>query len=97
MPPGQGNASHTHEVEEVFFVLKGHLTAFLEDEAGRRVNVNLGPWECISCPPGVIHGFVNEGPEPVYFQVMLGKNRPDLVGYTDPESFKWTEPESKKP
>ena len=34
--PGQGNAAHTHEVEEVFFVLKGHLTAFLEDESGRR-------------------------------------------------------------
>src|SRR5579862_9628782 len=30
--PGQGNAPHTHEVEEVFFVLKGQLTAFLEDE-----------------------------------------------------------------
>ncbi|HLQ34353.1 MAG TPA: cupin domain-containing protein, partial [Chloroflexota bacterium] len=25
--PGQGNAAHTHEVEEVFFVLKGLLTA----------------------------------------------------------------------
>lgn len=95
VPPGQGNASHTHEVEEVFFVLKGYLTAFLEDEAGRRVNVKLGPWECISCPPGVIHGFVNEGPEPVYFQVMLGKKRPDLVGYTDPESFKRGEPDSR--
>src|SRR5690242_2655680 len=29
--PGQGNAAHTHEVEEVFFVLKGHLTAFIQD------------------------------------------------------------------
>ena len=26
--PGQGNAPHTHEVEETFFVLKGHLDAF---------------------------------------------------------------------
>src|SRR4051794_3134862 len=25
VPPGQGNAAHTHEVEEVFFVLKGYL------------------------------------------------------------------------
>src|SRR3989442_9881245 len=33
VPPGQGNASHTHEVEEVFFVLKGYLTAFLEDRS----------------------------------------------------------------
>ena len=25
VPPGQGNAAHTHEVEECFFVLQGHL------------------------------------------------------------------------
>src|SRR5438094_2388810 len=82
--PGQGNAAHTHEVEEVFFVLQGYLTAFFEDESGKRVDVKLGPWECVSCPPGVIHGYVNNSLEPVYFQVMLGKARPELMGYTDP-------------
>ena len=81
--PGQGNAPHTHEAEEVFFVLKGHLTAFFEDENGKRVDVRLGPWECVSCPAGVIHGYVNESLEPVYFQVMIGKGRPDLMGYVD--------------
>jgi len=86
--PGQGNAAHTHEVEEVFFVLKGQLTAFLQDEDGRRIDIKLGPWDCISCPPGVIHGYVNEGLEPVYFQVMLGAARPELMGYTDPELLK---------
>ncbi|MGE0875943.1 MAG: cupin domain-containing protein [Burkholderiales bacterium] len=86
--PGQGNAPHTHEVEEVFFVLKGHLTAFVEDESGRRIDVRLGPWECISCPPGVIHGYINDSLEPVYFQVMLGKGRPEAMGYADEELFK---------
>jgi len=86
--PGQGNAPHTHEVEEVFFVLKGHLTAFVEDEKGRRIDVRLGPWECISCPPGVIHGYINDSLEPVYFQVMLGKGRPEAMGYADEELFK---------
>src|SRR6266849_1534133 len=43
--PGQGNAAHTHEVEEVFFVLKGLLTIFLEDEAGNRIETRLGQWE----------------------------------------------------
>jgi mannose-6-phosphate isomerase-like protein (cupin superfamily) len=81
--PGQGNAPHTHEVEEVFFVLQGYLDAFLEDEAGNRVTVRLGPWECISCPPGVIHGYVNSGLEPVYFQVMLGRPQPETMGYSD--------------
>src|SRR5438094_7183121 len=82
--PGQGNAPHTHEVEEVFFVLKGQLTAFLEDEGGRRIGIKLGPWDCIACPPGVVHGYINEGLEPVYFQVLLGTAQPDLMGYTDP-------------
>jgi mannose-6-phosphate isomerase-like protein (cupin superfamily) len=82
--PGQGNAAHTHEVEEVFFVLKGYLTVFLQDESGRRLDVKLGPWDCISCPPGVIHGYVNNSLEPVYFQVLLGRAQPELMGYVDP-------------
>jgi mannose-6-phosphate isomerase-like protein (cupin superfamily) len=83
VPPGQGNAPHTHEVEEVFFVLQGILTVFIEDEIGRRLTYRLGPWECISCPPGVIHGYDNESLEPVYFQVMLGRARPETMGYAD--------------
>lgn len=83
VPPGQGNAAHTHEVEEVFFVLQGYLSVFLEDEDGHQEWARLGPWECISCPPGVIHGYVNESLEPVYFQVMLGKSRPQAMGYAD--------------
>ena len=51
--PGQGNAAHTHEVEEVFFVLQGYLDVFVEDETGRRITTRLGPWECISTPAGV--------------------------------------------
>ena len=86
--PGQGNAAHTHEVEEVFFVLQGYLTAFLEDESGRRLDLRLGPWECIACPPGVIHGYVNESLEPVYFQVMLGRARPETMGYSDEELYR---------
>lgn len=87
VPPGQGNASHTHEVEEVFFVLQGYLTAFIEDENGNRIDTRLGPWECISCPAGVIHGYINNSLEPVYFQVMLGKSRPETMGYADAELY----------
>jgi oxalate decarboxylase/phosphoglucose isomerase-like protein (cupin superfamily) len=81
--PGQGNAAHTHEVEEVFFVLQGFLDVFLQDETGREVTHRLGPWECIACPPGVVHGYVNASLEPVYFQVMLGKAKPETMGYVD--------------
>ena len=85
--PGQGNAAHTHEVEEVFFVLQGFLDVFLEDESGKRLDVRLGPWECISCPPGVVHGYENTSLEPVYFQVMLGRARPEAMGYADSKLF----------
>jgi oxalate decarboxylase/phosphoglucose isomerase-like protein (cupin superfamily) len=83
VPPGQGNAAHTHEVEEVFFVLQGFLTVFIEDEQGNRLSSRLGQWETISCPPGVIHGYVNDSLEPVYFQVMLGRAKPETMGYAD--------------
>lgn len=87
VPPGQGNAAHTHEVEEVFFVLQGHLDVFVENEAGQHITKRLGPWECISCPAGVIHGYQNDSLEPVYFQVMLGRGQPETMGYTDEELY----------
>lgn len=87
VPPGQGNAAHTHEVEEVFFVLQGYMTVFVEDEQGNRVSRRLGPWECISCPPGVIHGYVNESLEPCYLQVVLGRGKPETAGFADEKLF----------
>src|SRR5215475_12767211 len=85
--PGEGNASHTHEVEEVFFVLQGFLDVFFEDDMGNRVTRRLGPWDCVSCPPGVVHGYINASLEPVYFQVMLGRARPQTMGYADDALF----------
>jgi len=83
VPPGQGNAAHTHEVEEVFFILRGKVKVFFEDAAGNRAEAVLGPWDCVSCPATVIHGYENVGLEPAYLQVMLGKARPDLMRYAD--------------
>jgi mannose-6-phosphate isomerase-like protein (cupin superfamily) len=91
VPPGQGNAAHTHEVEDVFVVLQGFLDVFLEDAQGRRFETRLGSWECISCPPGVMHGYLNSSLETVYFQVMLGKPRPDLLHYQDEQLRERTE------
>ena len=89
VPPGEGNAPHTHEAEEVFFVLQGHLTVFFEEEDGRRVERHLGPWDCVSCPAGVIHGYSNDSVEPVYMQVMLGTGKkPDLMGYAEEDLYR---------
>ncbi len=83
VPPGQGNAPHTHEVEEIFFILQGRCVVFVEDEGGNRKSKELGPWEMICCPPGVIHGYQNDTDEPVYLQVLLGRGRPDVAGFAD--------------
>src|SRR3989442_1084408 len=83
VPPGQGNAPHTHEVEEVFFILDGKVKVFFEDGAGRREETVLGRWDCVSAPAGVVHGVENVGLEPAYLQVMLGRARPDLMSYAD--------------
>jgi mannose-6-phosphate isomerase-like protein (cupin superfamily) len=83
VPPGQGNAAHTHEVEEIFFILRGKVRVFFEDGTGQRVETVLGEWDCVSCPANVIHGYENVGLEPAYLQVMLGKGRPDLMSYAD--------------
>ena len=85
LPVRQGNAAHTHEVEEVFFVLEGKVRVFFVDAQGRRAERVLGRWDCVSCPADVVHGFENAGLEPAYLQVMLGKGRPDLLSYVDPE------------
>lgn len=83
VPPGQGNAAHRHEVEEAFFILQGKVLVFFEDGAGGRVEAVLGPWDCVSCPADVIHGFQNVGLEPAYLQVMLGRAKPELMTYAD--------------
>jgi mannose-6-phosphate isomerase-like protein (cupin superfamily) len=83
VPPGQGNAPHTHEVEEAFFILEGKVLVFIEDAAGNRAETVLGRWDCVSCPANVVHGFTNVGLEPAYLQVMLGKAKPELMTYTD--------------
>ena len=83
VPPGQGNAAHTHEVEEIFFILRGKVRVFFEGGAGGRVETVLGEWDCVSCPANVIHGYENVGLEPAYLQVMLGKGKPELMSYAD--------------
>src|ERR1051325_9482553 len=87
VPPGQGNAAHTHEAEEIFFVLRGNLMVFYEEEDGRRLETTIGPGDLACCPAGVIHGYHNNSLEPVYMLVSVGKGQPDLMAYADPKLY----------
>jgi uncharacterized cupin superfamily protein len=61
---------------------------FFETEAGERMEVVLDPWDCVSCPKGVIHGYHNNTGETLFLQVMLGKSgKTELLGYADPNLF----------
>jgi quercetin dioxygenase-like cupin family protein len=82
IPPGQGNPPHTHEVEEIFFVLQGQLTCFW-CEGEERVEDTLGPWEMVFNPADVIHGYQNNTDQDVYVQIMLGRPRPEVPTYVD--------------
>lgn len=35
----------------------------------------------------MVHGYLNDSAEPVYFQVMLGKARPEVMGYADDKLY----------
>lgn len=36
----------------------------------------------------MIHGYVNDSLEPVYFQVMLGRATPETMGYADDDLYR---------
>jgi len=82
IPPGQGNPPHTHEVEEVFFVLDGELTCFWVEE-DERVDRVLGRWDMVFNPPDVVHGYHNHTDGDVYLQIMLGRPQPEVPTYVE--------------
>jgi len=83
MPPGAEAPSHAHEVEEVFFVLKGELTAWWEHEDGTFVDTVLREREMICAPAGIMHGLRNHTDEESLVQVVIGTGRPQKPTYLD--------------
>jgi len=73
-------AAHSHEIEEVFWVHTGRLTVSWELD-GEWVDVLLGPGDALLNPADIVHGFRNEGPEPVVAQFMVGHPKPLLPKY----------------
>lgn len=82
IPSGQGNPPHTHEVEEVFFVLEGELTCFW-CEGDERAEQTLGRWDMVFNPADVVHGYQNNSGRDVYLQIMLGRPRPEIPSYVE--------------
>ncbi len=83
MPPGGIAPSHAHEVEEVFFVVKGELTAWWESDDGRILETVLGEREMIYNPAGIMHGLRNHTDQEALVQVVIGVGRPQKPTYLD--------------
>lgn len=84
LPPGHEGPLHTHlDVEEVFFVLEGHVTCFFEKD-GEKVERTLGPRDALSIPAGVARGERNDGDVEARMIVVVGSGKPQLPIY--PES-----------
>jgi mannose-6-phosphate isomerase-like protein (cupin superfamily) len=90
-------AAHNHEIEEVFWVHSGRLTVSWEAPDGEWVDVLLGPGDALLNPPDVVHGFRNEGPEPVLAQFMVGHPKPLMPKYKYHPSQGDAGPEFGKP
>ncbi len=76
--PGKGVKPYARDVEEAYFVQTGVLTVFWQ-ENGEEVTQKLGPRDLLLTPAGRVHGFRNEGPEPVCFSWAVGEGAAEHV------------------
>ncbi|MFP5113835.1 cupin domain-containing protein [Bacillaceae bacterium C204] len=83
LPAGCKGPLHLHDdVEEVFFILKGSVTALIQEEGESEVHeIVLNERDCISSPPGVYRGLRNDSDEEALMLVMLGAVKPNLPTY----------------
>ena len=82
LPAGCEGPMHVHrDVEEVFFIVRGHRIRMMFEAGGECFETVLGERDLVSVPPGVYRGLVNEGMEEALMCVMLGTDRPERPTY----------------
>ncbi len=81
LPPGCEGPLHVHhDVEEVFFMLRGKVKLFFEKD-GERWETELKERDLVSVPAGVYRGLVNNADEEALMCVMLGAATPKIPTY----------------
>ena len=81
IPAGHIGPSHIHhDVEEVFFVMRGAMKVVCEKD-GQRWEAVIGERDLISVPPGVYREEHNIGDEDALMCVMLGSPKPITPSY----------------
>ena len=72
---------HVHvDVEEVFFMLRGKIRLFLEQD-GETWETEIFERDLVSVPPGIYRGLLNHGQEEALMCVMLGATKPQTPTY----------------
>jgi mannose-6-phosphate isomerase-like protein (cupin superfamily) len=81
LPAGHEGPMHVHhDVEEIFFILRGKLKLMLEKD-GEKFETILAERDLVSIPPGVYRGEVYVGEEDCLMCVMLGAAKPVTPTY----------------
>jgi len=81
LPAGAEGPLHVHhDVEEVFFVLRGRVKLIAQKD-GERWEGMVGERDLISWPPGVYRGEINMGEEDALLCVLLGSAKPVTPTY----------------
>ena len=68
--PGKGAALHSHSTVEVFIAMSGRWAVYWGEDGENEIE--LGKWDVVSVPPGVMRGFRNVGDAPAHLMAILG-------------------------
>lgn len=83
LPAGSEGPMHVHhDVEEVFFCLKGKIKLYMED-GDKKYTTFLNERDLVSIPAGVYRGLLNVSQEEALLLVMLGAAKPQIPTYPD--------------
>ncbi len=71
--PGKGAALHAHETIEVFVPLTGRWAAYWGEKGDKEIEI--GPFDVISFPPGCYRGFRNIGDSHAMLMAIIGSKQ----------------------
>ncbi len=77
--PGKGAALHSHPTVEVFIPMSGRWAVYWGADGEQEIE--LGPWDVVSVPVGVLRGFRNIGDSHAHLMAIIGGTDSGKVGW----------------
>lgn len=79
--PGKGAALHSHSTVEVFIAMSSRWAVYWGDEGENEIEI--GPWDVVSVPVGVMRGFRNIGDGHGHLMAILGGKDAGKVSWAE--------------